>query len=101
MKRIKKERVKWLLADVQPWFQYSVHHNLTKQPSSVAAIYLSRVSIQEHLASGPMTTVKRLSLMASDAPKTKLFMSGDVTHRPSEKEIVARLARMAAGLDPS
>ncbi len=99
LERIKKERVKWFMADLQPWFPHQVRHNNTKAPASFHSIYLSRVPIQEHLPPGSMSAEKRISLMAADAPKTKLFLSDDVTHRPSEEEIVSRLARLAAGLE--
>jgi hypothetical protein len=99
LERFKKERVKWFLADLQPWFPHQVRHNSTKAPSSFHSVYLSRVPIEEHLPSGSMSVEKRIALMAADAPKTKLFLSDDVTHRPSEGEIVSRLARLAAGLE--
>ena len=99
LERFKGTRIKWLKEDLKPWFPHQVHHTFTKQPDSIHSLYLSRVPIEEHLPKGSMTAAKRVSLMAPTAPKTGLFFVEGMTHRPSEGEIVSRLARLASGLE--
>ena len=99
LQKFKSARVKWLKEDLKPWFPHQVHHYFTKQPSSIHSLYLSRVSIEEHLPKGSMTAAKRVSLMATSAPKAGLFFGHGISHRPGEAEIVSRMARLAAGLE--
>jgi hypothetical protein len=99
LERFKDARIQWLQDDLKPWFPHQQIYKKTKAPSSLHSLFLSRVPIKQHLSNDPMTTRQRVSKMSPDAPRTGLFFGeGGVTIRPSEDEIVSRLALLASGL---
>jgi len=97
LERFKSERVKWLRADLKPWFPFQEAYYLTKIPSSIHSLFLARVPISSHLPKGSMTTVERIQQMDSNAPRTELF-SDKPPKVPSEEDIVGYLAKLTAGL---
>jgi hypothetical protein len=97
LKRFKSERVKWLKADLKPWFKYQEAYYRTNVPSSIHSLFLARVPIASHLPRGSMTTVERIGGMDSDAPRTELF-SKSSRKVPPEEDIVSYLAKLTAGL---
>lgn len=98
--RFKSARVDWLREDLKPWFPYQSPYYRTGSPSSIHSLFLSRVPIDLHLPTGSMTTEQRIKKMKDDAPPTARFSEtlseGEV---PTEKDIVAELAVLSAGLD--
>jgi hypothetical protein len=98
LKRFKSVRVRWLCSDLRAWFPHQEAYHLTRAPSSISTLFLSRVPISAHLPKGSMTAEQRLAGMAKDAPRTEMFSSSS-SEIPEEAEIVLRLALFAAGLD--
>ncbi len=100
LKRFKAARVGWLREDFEPWFPYQSPYYRTVSPSSIHSLFLSRVPIKLHLPSGAMSSEQRINQMEDDAPPTARFSetlsAADV---PTEKDIVAELAVLSAGLD--
>lgn len=100
LKRFKSTRVDWLQDDLKPWFPYQFPYYLTRAGSSIHSLFLSRVPIEKHLPSGSMSTDKRISQMETDAPRTAKFSeTRGASNIPDEKQIVAELAVISAGLD--
>jgi hypothetical protein len=99
LKRFKDARIQWLRHDLQPWFPHQKSYKKTKAPSSLHSLFLARVPIQQYLSNTPMTTVERVKAMGAGAPKTgRFFGDAGVTKRPTEEEIVSRLALLTSGL---
>lgn len=102
LKVFKAERVKWLLDDLKPWFPFSVAHNSTKASSSLRTIYLSRVSLKEHLPDGAMSMRERLKKMGPDGPRAEPFRISPAQKSVDETDIVRYLAVLDSGLvDPA
>jgi hypothetical protein len=103
LKRFKAVRVEWLMEDLKPWFPYQVPFYRANSMSSISTLYLSRVSISEHLPSGTFSTRVRVSLMATGSPKTAILyeLIGKGT-KLDTGNITAYLGMLSSGLmDPS
>jgi len=98
LERFKSTRVTWLIVDLKPWFPFHESYYLSKSPSSISALFLSRVEIAGHLPKGTMTTDQRISRLSKDAPKTGKFVLKTSQKPPSEDSIVSELALVTAGL---
>jgi hypothetical protein len=99
LSRFKKERVRWLQADVQPWFphQYPIEQGNTGY--SLHSLYLSRVPIEKWIPDGRLTTEERLAAFSKRAPKTARFSSGSGnSSRVDEEDVVRYLALLDSGL---
>ena len=99
LQKFKSARINALLEDLHPWFWIQVPYYLTRAPSSLSSLFLSRVPIKEHLPRGSMSARERVGKMAKDAPSTELLHLGRSSERFTEAEIVTRLARLASGLE--
>lgn len=100
LKRFKSIRIEWLREDMKPWFPNQVAYYRTNAASSIHSLFLSRIPIEKHLPGGSMTTDQRISRMKAGAPSTARFSkTRSRSQIPDEKEIVAELAVLAAGLD--
>lgn len=102
LRRFKEERVRWLQADLRPWFP---HQYVIEQGStwfSLHSLYLSRVPIEKWIPEGNLTTEQRLAAFARHAPKAQQF--SPMTGSPSlvdERDVVRYLALLDSGLaDP-
>lgn len=99
LKRFKEERVRWVGADLKPWFPHQVILEQGSSGFSLHSLYLSRVPINQWLPDGKMTTDARIAAMASEAPKTEAFASpAKGKRRLKESDIVRYLALLDSGL---
>jgi len=98
LKRFKSTRVTWMRQDFAAWFPHQQAYYRATALSSINALFLSRVPIEEHLPEGTMTTAERIAGMGVGAPPTAAFSKGR-RRIPDEATIVSRLAVLAAGLD--
>ncbi|NNB93026.1 hypothetical protein HI113_03750 [Corallococcus exiguus] len=99
IKKFKSARVEALLEDLHPWFWFKKPYYRTNAPDSISSLFLARVSIDEHLPQGSMSTRARVNKMKDGAPTTELLNMMD--GKPlTEEQIVTHLARLAAGLSP-
>jgi hypothetical protein len=99
--RFKSARVGWLQEDMRPWFPHQEAYYRSGADSSIHSLFLSRVPVDDFLPSGTMTTEKRIAGMAPNSPKTARFSEDGKEHKaPSDADIVAHLALLAAGLEP-
>ena len=101
LQQFKSTRVEWIREDMLPWFPHQEMHVRSGTEGSIHSIYLSRVPIADFLPRGTMPTDKRIAGMAPNSPKTARFSKvGKENEVPSEAEIIASLALLAAGVEP-
>jgi hypothetical protein len=96
--QFKSVRVKWLMADLHPWFPYQVPYYRSGTESSIHSLFLSRVPIDRHLPKGTMTSEHRMKKMKTDAPQTAMLTKGIYRGVPTEERIISYLALLGAGL---
>ena len=99
LERFDRTRILWLKEDLKPWFKYQWDSYKSSSPTSIHALFLSRVQIDKHLGSGSMTTEERIAGMAPNAPRTERLTTGrNGSQVPSLSKIVSTLSVLAAGL---
>ncbi|MDZ4689357.1 MAG: hypothetical protein SH850_30140 [Planctomycetaceae bacterium] len=97
LKRFKSERIKWLLADITPWFPFNSAFYKSSAASSLHSLFLSRVAIDEWLSTDSLTTVRRIAQIPSNAPKTALLFP-EGKNQVTETDVVRYLAVLDSGL---
>jgi hypothetical protein len=99
LRRFKSERVKWLRADLKPWFPFQEPYYKSGAESSLHSLFLARVEIQPWLPDGSMTTAKRIQQMPEGAPNTEMFSNWKLGFKaPTESDMVRYLAILDSGL---
>ncbi len=97
--RFKSARIKWLQADIKPWFPHQEGYYKSSSPSSIHSLFLARVPIDPHLPRGSMPTSDRIRRMAPNSPRTEPFIPfGAVAVAPNEDEILRELTFLTTGL---
>ncbi len=97
LERFKRARQEWLMEDLRPWFPHQQKIRRFGTKSSLASLFLSRVSLDEHFPRGPpMTTAQRIAKL-KPAVRACVFKlpRGAKVH---EATMVSQLALLASGL---
>ncbi len=84
LERFKRARQEWLMEDLRPWFPHQQKIRRFGTKSSLASLFLSRVSLDEHFPRGPpMTTAQRIAKFheATMVSQLALLASGLATPR--------------------
>jgi hypothetical protein len=61
LERFKRARQEWLMEDLRPWFPHQEKIRRSGTQSSLASLFLSRVSLTEHFSRGLMGTAQRIA----------------------------------------
>jgi hypothetical protein len=97
--RFKSARIKWLQADLKPWFPYQKPYFSASAPSSISTLFLARVPIDSHLPRGRMTAPQLIAGIAATGPRTEAFLKfGAPVFPPGEQDIIRDLCLLATGL---
>lgn len=99
LKRFKEERVRWLQADLRPWFPYQVPLEQGTSRYSLHSLYLSRLPIDGWLSTERLETAQRLAQMSPESPKTVAFSETlEQSRLLKEGDVVKYLALLDSGL---
>src|SRR6266851_4509070 len=96
LERFKRARQEWLMTDLLPWFPHQVKIHRHGTPSSLASLFLSRVSLDEHFPRGSMGTAKRVAKLNPDIRTCVFKLPG--RSKAAEATVVSTLALLASGL---
>lgn len=96
LEKFKRERVKWLREDLEPWFTHQVVF-WAAGSSTIHSLYLSRVPIDDSVSKGTMTTDKRIRAMKAQGLRTGLLWKAGDRH-PSPLALSTYNILLAAGL---
>lgn len=99
MEKFKDERLRWLRADIQPYFPHITTTSYTKTPSKFAGVALSRVLIPAAFGTESLTDEQRAAQWRKKGFRVAALSEVKTTKTLfTEREAVSFLALMASGL---
>lgn len=88
LERFKQTRIEWLEEDLREFFPYQTTKTWANKPGwSFAAIYVSRVPIEDFLPGGNISTEERIKRMPKKGPRLGVFELWEDSHTKNAAKV--------------